>query len=49
MKRGLFFAGGRGESAVAGVNYFNPFMPRKLNLSLCGFTNLASCAYLFFQ
>ena len=35
--------------AAAGVNYLNPFMPRKLNLSLSGFTNLASCAYLFFQ
>ena len=42
---GLFFAGGRRESAATGVNYLNPFMPRKLNLSLCGFTNLASCAY----
>ena len=36
--------GGRGKGAVAGVNYLNPFMPRKLYLSLCDVRNLASCA-----
>ena len=42
--------GGRGEGgfggkgAVAGVNYLNPFMPRKLYLSSCDVRNLASCA-----
>ena len=44
-----FFAGGREEGAAAGVNCLNPFMPRKLYLSLCGSRNLASCAYSFFQ
>ena len=45
-----FFAGiggGGGEGgkgAVAGVNYLNPFMPRKLYLSSCDVRNLASCA-----
>ena len=45
---GFFFSGiGGGEGgkgAVAGVNYLNPFMPRKLYLSSCDVRNLASCA-----
>ena len=45
---GGFFAGGGGggggKGAVAGVNYLNPFMPRKLYLSSCDVRNLASCA-----
>ena len=43
---GFFFPGlgGGGEGAVAGVNYLNPFMPRKLYLSSCDVRNLASCA-----
>ena len=46
---GGFFAGrgGKGEGgkgALAGVNYLNPFMPRKLYLSSCDVRNLASCA-----
>ena len=36
--------GGGGKGAVAGVNYLNPFMPRKLYLSSCDVRNLASCA-----
>ena len=45
---GFFFpglgGGGGGKGAVAGVNYLNPFMPRKLYLSSCDVRNLASCA-----
>ena len=40
---GLGGGGGR-VGAVAGVNYLNPFMPRKLYLSSCDVRNLASCA-----
>ena len=31
------------------INYLNPFMPGKLNLSSCGVRNLASCAYSSLQ
>ena len=42
---GLGGGGGKGgKGAVAGVNYLNPFMPRKLYLSSCDVRNLASCA-----
>ena len=41
---GIGGGGEGGKGAVAGVNYLNPFMPRKLYLSSCDVRNLASCA-----